>query len=159
MQNGSLREKGNFLLLKLKTPRILQLAHLQSASSAKKKLGQMSAGTYKQNVTTAMMLAILPSFVRKSHLQGLARLKTWLHVLEASPLMSIDHYIYRLHPALSKASTTSHLLRKLSLILEPQIIFSRIVYTFPPTKNIIMSSKPVPGKYLQHISTEMLCYV
>ncbi len=63
-------------------------------------MGQMSAGTYKENVTTATMLAILPSFVRKSHLHGQARLKTSLRLLEASPLMSIDHYIYRLHPAL-----------------------------------------------------------
>ncbi len=109
---GSLRKKVNPLLLKLKTPRILQLAHLQSANSAKKNMGQICAGTYKQNVTTAMMLAILPSFVRKSHLQGLARLKTSLGVLEASPLMLIHHSIYRLHPALSQASTTSHPLRK-----------------------------------------------
>ena len=96
----------------MKTPRILQLAHLQTSSSAKTNFGQMSAGPYKQNVTTVMMLAILPSFIRKSHLHGPARLKTLLRVLEVSPLMSIDHYIYGLHPAISQASTTRHPLRK-----------------------------------------------
>ncbi len=112
MQNSSPRKKVNPLLLKLETPKILQFAHLQSATFAKKNMGQMSAGSYKLNVTTAIILAILPSFIRKSHLQGLARFKTSLHVLEASPLISIDHYIYHLHPTLSHASTTSHLLRK-----------------------------------------------
>ncbi len=103
IRNSSLRKKKNPLLLKLKTPRILQVAHHQSASFAKKNISQMSADTYKQNVTTAILLAILPSFVRKSHLQGLARLKTLLRVLEASFRMSINHYIYRLHVALSQA--------------------------------------------------------
>ncbi len=83
----------------------------------------MSTGTYKQNVTTTMMLAILPSFVRKSHPQGPARLKTSLLVLEASPFMSIDHYIYHLHRALSQTSNTNHLLRNWSSILKPQINF------------------------------------
>ena len=149
------KKKVNSLLLKLKTSRILQLAHLQSASSAKKNMGQISAGTYKQNVTTTMMLAILPSFVRKSHLQGLARLKTPLYVLEASSHMLINHFINRLDPTLSQAKTRGHLLGKWRLILEPRIIFSRIVHTFPNTKNIIMSSKPVPEKYLQQIVSEM----
>ena len=122
-------------------------------------MGQRSFGTYKQNVTNAIMLAILISFVRKIHFQRLARLKTPLRALEASTIMSIDHYIYRLHPTLSQVSTTSHLLRKGSFILEPQFIFSQIMHTFPRTKNIIISSKPVPRKYLQHIGMEMLCYV
>lgn len=111
-QNGLLRKKVNLLLLKLKTLRILQLAHLQSASSVKKNMGQMSAGIYKQNVTTAMMLAILPSSVRKSHLQGQAHLKILLCVLEGFPLVSINHHTHQPHLALSQASTMSQPLKK-----------------------------------------------
>lgn len=114
MQINSQRKKINLFFRKLKTQKILQLANLQSASSAKKKIGQMSASIYKQNVTTIIMLAILPSFVRKSHLQGLARQKTLLHILKASPLMLINHYIDCRYFALLQTSITSYLLKKLS---------------------------------------------
>lgn len=72
----------------------------------------MSAGSYKQNIITTMILVILPSFIRKSHLLRLARQKTLLLVLKASFPILINHYIYRRYPALSQTSITSHLLKK-----------------------------------------------
>lgn len=51
------------------------------------------------------------------------------------------------------------MLKKWLLILELWTIFLQIVYIFLPTKNIIMSSKLVQEKYLQHMDTKMMCYV
>lgn len=147
IRNGLLRKKVNSLLLKFKTPRILQLAHLHSASSTKKKIDQMSAGTYKQNVTIAMMLAILLSSVTKIHLQGPANPNMLLRVLERFLLVLINHYVHHLHLALSQASTFSQPLKRWLLILEPQTIFLQIEHTFLPTITIIMSSKLCPKKY------------
>lgn len=147
MQNNSQRKKINLLFRKLKTPKILQLAYSQSVSSDKKNMDQMSAGSYKQNVITTMLLSILPSFIRKSHLSGLAHRKSLLFVFEASLLMSINHYTHHRHLALSQTNIMSHLLKKSLLILEPQVIFLPIVHIFVLTKNIIMSFKPVLGKY------------
>lgn len=68
MQNSLPRKKANPLLLKLRSLRTPEEFHLLGAGFAKKNRDQMSAGTYKQNVTTAIILIILSSFVRKSYL-------------------------------------------------------------------------------------------
>lgn len=62
----------------MKTIKTLQLAYFQIEGFAKKNMDKMSADTYKQNVTTVMILATLQSFGRKSHFPGLARLKKLL---------------------------------------------------------------------------------
>lgn len=113
MHNDLLRKKINLLFCKLKIATILQLTHLQSVLSfAKKNIGQISAGTYKRNVTTAMMLAILPSFLRKNYVSELACGKTLLHILKTSSLMPMNHYIYYWYPALLQTRTTNHLFKK-----------------------------------------------
>lgn len=80
MQNGLPRKKVNSLLLLLKTLMILQLAYLKSASSAKNNIDQTNSSNHKRNVIIAMMLTILPNFVKKRYFQGPARQKNMFHV-------------------------------------------------------------------------------
>lgn len=121
-------------------------------------MSQISVGIYRQNIITTIMLAILPSFVKKNHLHRLAP-KKLLYVHRAYPLMSINHYLYHPHLVPSQMSTTNHQLQKLLLILEPQTIFLQIIHISPPMKNTIISSKLVSEKYLQHMDMEMLFFV
>ena len=66
-QNNLEKRKGN-RRPDLKTVKILLQGWYQGTDFAKKNMSQMSAGAYKQNVTTATKLDIYQSSVRKNHL-------------------------------------------------------------------------------------------
>ena len=57
------RKDANYLLLKLRILRTPKISYLLGVSSVKSYINQVSAGTYKQNITTTMILVILPSFI------------------------------------------------------------------------------------------------
>lgn len=142
-----IKKKLNLLPSELKILRISELINCQSASSIKKSMGQMSVGIYRQNVITIMMLAILPSFVRKSYFHRLAS-KKLLYIHRVYSFMLINYYLHYPHLILLQTSTTNHQLQKSLLILEPWTISLQIMHISLPMKNIIMSSKLVPEKYL-----------
>lgn len=58
MLNNLQKNEKNLLLLKLKTLKIPKLAFSQIASFVKKKMGQMTASSYKLNITIVIKLVI-----------------------------------------------------------------------------------------------------